>query len=339
MHNSGTGIHGDVLGQYPENISIEERVPEVHALELAALEARDFPRAFQLAFRDHLWCELCADDVDLATRFERNVLFIRMKCDCHRRRQRPGRGGPYDGEHFLAAQSRINRSGIIHHRVLHPHRRASVVFIFDFCFREGGLVVDTPVHRAQALVDESHEAVLEEVIKRAQNDRFVARRHGRVGMVPAAKHADALELLALQVEKLLRVLAALQPYFRRIQLQLLFAELLVYLDLDGQPVAIPTRDVRCIESRHAFGLHDEILQALVEGVSKVQRTIGVGRPIMQDIAGKALARFLNALINALFFPASQDFRLILWQIRLHGEVGFGQIQRMFQLERHSGIFS
>ncbi len=42
----------------------------------------------------------------------------------------------------------------------------------------------------------------------AEHHRLVLRSHGGVGLVEASKNPHALELLALQFQKLLRVLAA-----------------------------------------------------------------------------------------------------------------------------------
>ena len=162
--------------------------------------------SFSSHFADrHSAASLLGDDVDLAAGFERDVFCVGMKGHGHRRGKRPGSGGPDDGENFLAGERGIEPRRIVGQRVLHPDGRAGVVFVFDFGFGQGGLVVHAPVDRAQALVD---EVFLQEVVERRQHHRLVLRSHGGVGIVPASEDADALELLALQVEKLLRVLAA-----------------------------------------------------------------------------------------------------------------------------------
>ena len=79
------------------------------------------------------------------------------------------------------------------------------LLVFDFGFGEGGLIVDAPVDRLEALVDETLFEELEKVVGDA---RLVLRRHGEIGFVPAAEDAHALELLALQVDIFLGVLAA-----------------------------------------------------------------------------------------------------------------------------------
>ncbi len=56
---------------------------------------------------------------------------------------------------FLPCSAGSIFAGSSSQRILYPDGRADVVFVFDFGFGEGGLVVDAPVDRAQALVDES----------------------------------------------------------------------------------------------------------------------------------------------------------------------------------------
>ena len=95
-----------------------------------------------------------------------------------------------------------------------------MVFVFDFGFRERGFVVHAPVHGAQALIDEPLFVKRKE---RFEHHRLVLRVHGGVRIVEASKDSDALELLALEVEKLLRVLAALGADVGGTHLQLLAA--------------------------------------------------------------------------------------------------------------------
>ena len=83
-----------------------------------------------------------------------------------------------------------------------------MVLVFHLGFGKGSLVEDAPVHRAQPLVD---EFLLQKIVERGQHHRLVLRSHGGVGIVPASEDADALELLALQIEKFLRVLSARFP--------------------------------------------------------------------------------------------------------------------------------
>jgi len=74
---------------------------------------------------------------------------------------------------------------------------------------------------------------------------------------------------ALQVEILLRVLAAGSADGDGIHLEFLAAELLVDLDLDGETVTIPAGNVGRVESGHGLGLDDEVLEGLIERVAEV----------------------------------------------------------------------
>src|SRR5437588_1002763 len=120
--------------------------------------------------------------------------------------------------------------------VLNPHRRTMVVLVLDLGFRKGCAVVNAPVDRAQSFVD---EVLFKELVERVDNVSLELRRHRGIGPVPAPEYAYALELLALEVEEFVRVLAAFETDLARVHLQLFATEHLVNLDLDGQPVTVP----------------------------------------------------------------------------------------------------
>ena len=104
-----------------------------------------------------------------------------------------------------------------------------------------------PVDGLEALVDET---AADEAAELARDDRLVRRVHREVRVVPVAEHAEALELVALDVDEAQRVLAALPALLDRIHrvahvdAGAVEAELLVDLVLDRQAVAIPARHVR-----------------------------------------------------------------------------------------------
>ena len=154
MNHAGAGVHGHVVRQHAENLAIEKRMLKVQTLHLAAGEARQFFRVLQIAFLGYIGSQPGRDDVDLAGRFERDVLFMRMERHGHRSRQRPGSSGPDDGGDFFARESRINLRGIVEQRVLHPDGWRGVVLVFNFGFGQRGLVVHAPIDGAQTLVYE-----------------------------------------------------------------------------------------------------------------------------------------------------------------------------------------
>ena len=309
---------------------------ELGVFELLPGKARDGLGRGESDFVRELFRELFGDDVDFAAGLEGDVLVIRMKGHSHGSGQRPGSGGPDDGENSLSRQRGVEFRRVVGQCVLHPDRRTGVVLVFDFSLGKGGAVMDAPVDRAQPLVD---EILLKKRIKSLQDDRLVVRRHGGIGLLPAAEDADALELLALQVEILLGVFAALHANVERLHLQFFAAELLIDLDFDGQAVAVPSRDIGSIKSGHGLRLDDEILQALIQSMAKMKRPIRVGRAVVQDVGGGPGPDLPDSLVNPHLLPAGQDLWFILGQIGLHGESGIGQIDSGFQIERHSGGFS
>ena len=209
-----------------------------------------------------------------------------MEGDGHRGGQRPRRGGPDDGADLACVGGQLGRDGrrIALERVLHVDAGAGVVVVLDLGLGQRGAVVDAPVDRLQSLVDQS---LLEEGVEVFDDLGLVAVGHGGVGMVEVAEDADALELLALDVEILFGVLAAGVAHLERVHLQLFAAQRLIHLDFDGQAVAVPAGHVGRIEAGHGAGLDDEILEALVERVAEMDGAVGVGRAVMQDVGGRA----------------------------------------------------
>ena len=113
-------------------------------------------------------------------------------------------------------------------------------------------------------------------------------------------------------------------------MQLLAAQFLIDFDLDRETVTVPAGDVRGVKTCHGLRFDDEILQALVHRRAHVDRPAGVGRPVVQDVARRALARFPDALVNPHLFPELEHFRLVLGQVRLHREGGLGQVDRFLE---------
>src|SRR5699024_7614066 len=94
--------------------------------------------------------------------------------------------------------------------------------------------------------------------------------HREIGVLPVADHAEALELVALDVDPFLREGPAFGAELVRRHLVLappLRAVLLLDLPLDRQAVAVPARDIAAVVPEHLPGAHDEILEYLVERVA------------------------------------------------------------------------
>src|SRR5918996_510239 len=114
-----------------------------------------------------------------------------MDRDTEISRQRPWSCGPNKYKHFSAGQCRIDLSRIAAQRELHINRRARVMMIFNFSFSQGGLILDAPVNRPRAFVNET---TLNEARKHSRGLRFVVVRHREIWFIPLAKDAESLEV-------------------------------------------------------------------------------------------------------------------------------------------------
>ena len=120
-----------------------------------------------------------------------------------------------------------------------------MVLVLDLRLGECRLVVHAPVDGAQALVN---EAILVKRKEGREHHRLVLRVHRGVRAVEAAENADSFELLALQIKKLLGVLAAFRPHVGRTHLQLFAAEFLIDLNLNWEAMTVPARHVGRIQA-------------------------------------------------------------------------------------------
>ena len=236
------------------------------------------------------------------------------------RRERPGGRRP-DDDAGLARQ----RAG--GEREFYINGRGIVLVVFDLGFREGGPCAGAPVDGFLALVD---QPALDEPPERADDLRLVAGVEREIGMLPVAEDAQALELAALDVDELARqFLRFLADHQRRQPLVLLDD-----LELDGQSVAIPAGDVGRAETGHGLGLDDHVLENLVERRAHVNVAVGEGRAVVQDEERRAGARALNLPVKVGFLPVFEEFRFAGDQIRLHGKIGPGQVERFFVTGAH-----
>ena len=193
-------------------------------------------------------------------------------------------------------------------------------------FGERRAAVCAPVHGLLALVD---HALLHELAEGADDGGLVAEVHGAVGRAPQADDAKALEAVPLDVEVLLGVRAAGPAKVGRAHLPLPGAELAVDLQLDGQAVAIPARQVRCVVASHVVRLDDQVLQDLVERRADVDLAVGVWRAVVQQEDRGALARGANLPVQVHLVPAGDGLGLGRLQVGLHREGGPGQVAGLF----------
>ena len=166
----------------------------------------------------------------------------------------------------------------------------------------------------------------------ARDLRLGGKIHGRVGMLPIAFYAEPLEFLALHLEPVLRVGAALlaerDHCFRigevRLRFVLSAVEFLLDLPLDRQPVAVPARHVIGIGAEHLLASRHHVLEDLVERVADVDVAVGVGRAVVEDEFGAPARGRPQPFVEVELLPAGEDLRLLARQPGAHGKVGLGQ---------------
>ena len=233
------------------------------------------------------------DDEGLAVELHRGVGLGGVHRDREVGRQGPRRGRPDHERDRPAADRAGDLRGHRLDRELHVDRRRGLVLVLHLGLGERGLAVHAPVHRLEALV---HEVAAHEPPELARDHRLVGGRHRPVGIAPVAEHAEAPELLALDVDELGRVLAAAAALLHgihglpHVHARLVEAELLVDLVLDRQPVAIPARHVDRVVAQHGARLHDEILQDLVQRGAHVDVAVRVRRSVVEDPAADGSPR-------------------------------------------------
>src|SRR5438309_11240804 len=112
------------------------------------------------------------------------------------------------------------------------------------------------MNRLQHFVD---IAAMQKVDERLGDYGLVLSTHREVRILPPSQHAKALKFLAMNVDELSGVGAALGANVRNAHRRFTLAKLLIDLEFNRQAVAIPAWNIRRIKSRHALGLHNEVL--------------------------------------------------------------------------------
>ena len=167
--------------------------------------------------------------------------------------------------------------------------------------------------------------------------------HRQVGLGPIAGDAQALELLALDIDPAGGELAALAAELHHRNLVLVAAAgavLLLDLPLDRQAVTVPAGDVAGVSPHHLARAHHHVLEDLVERVADVEVAVGVGRPVVEGeglaaprIPGGPLAQ---AVVDPDPLPAGEPVGLAPGQARAHGKAGRGEVQRVAVVGRRVG---
>jgi len=94
---------------------------------------------------------------------------------------------------------------LVDHSVTDPDRRAGVIFVLYFGFRQRGAVKEAPVDRLAPAVD---VALFHEIQKRASDGGLVLMAHRQIGIVPASENAQPLEIFLVLLDVAQRELPA-----------------------------------------------------------------------------------------------------------------------------------
>ena len=218
----------------------------------------------------------------------------------------------------------IGELGITHDEgKFHKDRRGNLVGVFDLRFRKCGLCAVRPLHGLLGLVDGT---VLHELCEDAEDVRLVGGIHGEVWVFPIPEDSEALEGGALDVDESFCKLGAAAADLRWFET----GRLLDDLEFDGQPVAVPARDERRMESRHGLGFHHHVFQKLVERSAHVDVAVRERRAIVEDVIGRAggSAGRSDLGVEAGLFPNIEALRLVFYEIPTHREARLRQWQRI-----------
>src|SRR5690606_14135022 len=102
------------------------------------------------------------------------------------------------------------------------------------------------------------------------------------------------------------------------------AVLLLELPLGRQTAAMPPGHIGRVLAEQGLRAHDHILEHVVQGVSDVHVAVGVRWAVVEDELLAAPAALADLPVEALFFPARENPRLLLRKAGLHGELGLRQ---------------
>ena len=268
--------------------------------------------------------EIAGEEELLTAGFNEGVGEFRIEADRAVVRDGPGRRGPDDdvaaGRIGLGENS--GYGGIVEAETDVDGVRVDVL-VFDFGFSEGGMAVAAPVN---GLLGADHVALFHEVGQLAACGGFEFGHHGKIGMLPVAEDAEALEFGLLDFYPLGGVLAADLADHMSGQSLLLALQFLFDLVLDGQAVAVPAGYIIGMVALHVPGLNDDVLQNLVEGVAHMDVAIGVGRAVMENIFTERGIRADHGFEGIDIVPVFEPLGLLLDEVCLHGKFCFWQIK-------------
>jgi len=325
MDAAGARLQSDMLAEENNRVAFVEGVPAVFPRQRRCLEGGDNAAAQAGAIEERILQSLGNNQYPFFG-VNRHIVELRMHGHCQVGGDGPGGGRPDDNIGFFAGKRRDGGRDIVNNPEPDKDRRRGMIGVFDLCLCQGGDTGRAPVHRFSSPVK---AAVMGKFGQLGCGLTFVLIVHRQVGVVPVAEHAEPLELLLLDGDEFLRIVAALTAHFQLGHGVLFRAEVLFHLQFNRQSVAVPPRYIRGMETFHPFALEDQILENLVEGVTDMDMAVGIGRAVVQYIEGFGRPGCFNLSVKVFFIPADKDFRLTLIQVGLHRKVGKRQIQGIF----------
>mmetsp|Transcript_47411 Transcript_47411/g.140001 ORF Transcript_47411/g.140001 Transcript_47411/m.140001 type:complete len:618 (+) Transcript_47411:1198-3051(+) len=154
---------------------------------------------------------------------------------------------------------------------------------------------------------------------------LILRQQREIGIVELAPDAVTLEGLALLLDSRACELGSLLAKSDgREGFPLIALHGLQHLQLNGQAMAIPARDISHLVALHRLELVDDILQDLVQGVAHVEGAVRVRWPVMKRECAHRRLALEELLIDAFGAPEVLKLRLPLRCLRPLREVGLPQ---------------
>ena len=239
--------------------------------------------------------------------------------------KRPWRRGPDHDKDFATRKCRVDQCRIALEREFHVDRWARVLMIFNFSFREGGLILETPVNRPCAFVNPT---TLDKARKHPRRFGLVVVRHREVGIVPLAEYAESFEVACLALQRILCVLATDPAKSLNVQIGLLFTlflERLFDVCFDWQTVTVVARNVRRVVAHHRARFDDEVFENLVHRGAEMNIGIRVRRTIVKNELLTAFTRAADQAVKVEFGPFFKARRFALRQIGFLRKSGLRQV--------------
>ena len=326
-------------------------MPVLEAEQRRALALGEHLDLLDPALRDHPLEQLPGDDRLLTVEAGEHVAVSLADRDREVRRKRPRRRGPdHEARRRVEFDVEGGRDRVPVRRLeVHEDLRVLPILVLQLGLGEGGLVLDGPVDRLEIPVD---HALVDHLREHLEGPGFESRRHREVRIVVVGERQEPLHLALLELDELLRVGRALpsdrDPTGVLVQTrELRRLPLLVELGhdpmLDRQTVAVPTGREGAPHALQEAGPHDEILEHLVEQVSHVDRSVGVGRAVVEAEDRCLGPGFLDGAIEPRLVPPLHAGDLVLREVRPHRKRRRRQVQRVLEGLRlggwlgHSGI--